>query len=1085
MYQSLVQNFLAQYRLIQCLLAALLICSHAALPTQDADAAAKSSEKPPGQSAQVLPPAVLDYLAELETARQQAAGRDSDRELPQYWQQLARDSAEDWGLSEAEAIEKTRNLYNKKAGLVRSSARGAGGSNVITVGADIGGTCDFLATNGNDGLQQALDAANLGANAGVNNEIRVANTGDYSGRRYFINDAFQGDQSITIVGGYEFCSSPEPSQITVLDANGTSGPVIQIEGNVERENVVLENLRIRNGSNPTGNGGGLSIDNNNFVILRNTIITDNTAADGGGISITGLPSGETLLWLLDGSSVSNNTADARGGGLYCNGADAVALDTITLVAFNAANNGGGIYVDAGCSAVSYSFLGILSNEAVVDGGGVYAVGMDSAFTLNGGVNPVFGFGDASVASTIRTNTAGRHGGGIFAGNPSATGTNEQINVFDGWIVGNVAGADESISAIGSGGGIYLRDNASLRMDRRLAGDDCHNPVFCSRISENEARRGAAVRVLGGDAASSELIDIRQTWITENINTEFPQIINISGDSDSGIELLMEGNVIAENQVQNGGSLRTIRLNDVDSATIAFTTITDNNVFPFDAAIEASGQGDLRVYSSILHEDFGSVFDATFGSGLTGQADCLLLREIGTLPPQSTQIFTGDPNFDGTTAYGLGRNSAAIDICDTGLYTPQETDILGEPRGFDVTLIADELGPYDLGANERSTQLEPLQVFATSVTGSGDLSTWADANGASGIDAGDQICQARASAANLPEPANFVAWLSDSNDDAYCRINGLTGERDSNCGQAQLPVNAGPWLRTDGQPFAESIALALAPENISFLPPRFDEFGNEFFGVGTSSSVRTGTTGGGSAGSLNCSDWSSTNGSGKVGDTNSVGTVWSDAAGGSCNSERRLLCMERGPGPELPPFGVDGKLIFASSASGTGDLASWSPADPGSSGIEAGDSICRNLATDAGLPNPLAFKAWLSDSNNAAPARIFSNGPWVRPDGVPVAASAAELTSSFRTTGIAVTELGRYLGNNRVWTGTDDDGSPERDHCNNWQDSSGSFDGMNGIAQDSANRWSGFSPFSCSFNFLRLYCIEDVGPDVLFLDGFEQ
>ena len=199
---------------------------------------------------------------------------------------------------------------------------------------------------------------------------------------------------------------------------------------------------------------------------------------------------------------------------------------------------------------------------------------------------------------------------------------------------------------------------------------------------------------------------------------------------------------------------------------------------------------------------------------------------------------------------------------------------------------------------------------------------------------------------------------------------------------------------------------------------------------------------------------------------------------------RLLCMERGPGPELPPFGADGKLILPPPLPAQGDLASWSEADPGSSGIEAGDSICRNLATDAGLPNPLAFKAWLSDSNNAAPARIFSNGPWVRPDGVPVAANGAELISSFRNTGIAVTELGGYLVNNSVWTGTDNDGTPEPDHCNNWQDSGVNFDGTVGVAQASASNWSGSFARSCDRNSL-LYCIEDVGPDVLFLDGFEQ
>ena len=698
----------------QYLVIALTICCSPALLAEDAGEVGKSPDESYGLAADQVPPAALSYLQALETARQQAAARDSDKELPRYWQQVARETAEEWGLSEAEAIEKTRSLYNKKAGLVRSSSRGAAGSNVITVGNDLGG-CDFTASSTNNGLQDALDAANQGANAGVNNEIRVARSGDYSGRRYFINDNLQGDQSITIVGGYEFCDSPEPGPglATELDADGSiAGPAISVSATVEQEVVTLENLRIRNGSNPGGDGGGLAINNNNFVILRNTNITTSTAGDGGGISITGLPGGNTVLWLLDGSSLFGNTADARGGGLYCNGADSVVFDTLTGVALNEANNGGGVYVDAGCSAVSYasSPLGIFFNEAVEDGGGVYAVGMDSVFTLNGGENLLFGFGDAGVAGKIRDNTAGRHGGGIFAGNPSATGTNEQVNIFDGWIVGNVADADESDSAIGSGGGIYLFDNASLTMDRRLAGDDCHNPVFCSRISENEARRGAAVRVLGGDAASSEVVDIRQTWITENINTEFPQIINISGNSDSGIELLMEGNVIAENQVQNGGSLRTIRLNDVDSATIAFTTITDNNALPFDAAIEASGQGDLQVFSSILHEDFGSVFDATFGSGLTGQADCLLVNEDGTQPPQSTQVIVGDPGFDETIPYGLTLESDAIDICDTTLYTPQDSDILGNPRGIDIVGIPYVLGPYDLGAVERNEQPDGGEII---------------------------------------------------------------------------------------------------------------------------------------------------------------------------------------------------------------------------------------------------------------------------------------------------------------------------------------------------------------------------------------
>ena len=60
------------------------------------------------------------------------------------------------------------------------------------------------------------------------------------------------------------------------------------------------------------------------------------------------------------------------------------------------------------------------------------------------------------------------------------------------------------------------------------------------------------------------------------------------------------------------------------------------------------------------------------------------------------------------------------------------------------------------------------AFVTSVLGAGDLSSWEDAVavGAHGVEAGDAVCQARALAAGLANPGDFVAWLSDIDDDAY-------------------------------------------------------------------------------------------------------------------------------------------------------------------------------------------------------------------------------------------------------------------------------------------------------------------------------
>ena len=124
--------------------------------------------------------------------------------------------------------------------------------------------------------------------------------------------------------------------------------------------------------------------------------------------------------------------------------------------------------------------------------------------------------------------------------------------------------------------------------------------------------------------------------------------------------------------------------------------------------------------------------------------------------------------------------------------------------------------------------DELHAFATSTIGPGDLHSWPDVSDSTffGLRAADEICRSRADAAGLSEPKRYVAWLSDRNDDAYCRLFGLGGKKSANCGQATLPVGAGPWLRTDGMPFAAKIEDALA-ENVIYSPLDVDEFGDSF------------------------------------------------------------------------------------------------------------------------------------------------------------------------------------------------------------------------------------------------------------------
>jgi hypothetical protein len=95
------------------------------------------------------------------------------------------------------------------------------------------------------------------------------------------------------------------------------------------------------------------------------------------------------------------------------------------------------------------------------------------------------------------------------------------------------------------------------------------------------------------------------------------------------------------------------------------------------------------------------------------------------------------------------------------------------------------------------------IFLTSATGTGDLSTWADAGGASGVAAGDAICVARATAAGLP--GTFKALLSADGAPASGRVAG-----------------EGEWVRSDGVVVARSRADLL--NQWVFTAIAFDETG---------------------------------------------------------------------------------------------------------------------------------------------------------------------------------------------------------------------------------------------------------------------
>ncbi len=376
---------------------------------------------------------------------------------------------------------------------------------------------------------------------------------------------------------------------------------------------------------------------------------------------------------------------------------------------------------------------------------------------------------------------------------------------------------------------------------------------------------------------------------------------------------------------------------------------------------------------------------------------------------------------------------------------------------------------------------PRVAFVTSEVGNGVLSTWPSSDGLAGLDGGDRVCQNLAAAAGLENPDDFVAWLSDSSDDAYCRVHGMTGRifDPSPCGQPELPTFAGPWLRTDGTPLMPSSA-GLLPEGPMWVPLWFDENGDllleERVFTGTNLLVLN---------DAHCEDWMTTNSGAIFGSSFTTTFGWNQNGGTVCTDIKPIYCFQTGAGDAVPAPNSIGRPLFVTTTTGRGNLAAW-PGAGGFSGRQAGDAICRTDAANAGLDHPETYMAWLSDESTDARDLIIGDGPWVRLDGQRVAINNADLLDGTLEAPINVRSDGTYQANFVMWTGTNEDGTAAPPRCSEWSSSSAGELAEAGTPNFANGYWTRFPPSDIPCDLTgRLYCLSNIDPSVLFSDGFES
>ena len=318
------------------------------------------------------------------------------------------------------------------------------------------------------------------------------------------------------------------------------------------------------------------------------------------------------------------------------------------------------------------------------------------------------------------------------------------------------------------------------------------------------------------------------------------------------------------------------------------------------------------------------------------------------------------------------------------------------------------------------------AFLTSTTGYGILGDWPDAGGNTGLAAGDAICAARATAANLPEPQSFVAWLSDANNDAYCRLFGLNGKKSANCGQASLPTGAGPWQRTDGNPFM-GVIDQIPSTGAVYTTMSIDEYGHDSDGH---TEIFTGTYTDGTASERNCVNWNSA-GPVDIGDILHTFPGWTQWTGYTfcTNTIAHIACLQKGVGAPLTPLPRAHKRAFVTSKTFTGKLGA-APEAGGNTGLAAGDAICRSLAQTANLDDASSYKAYLA-AGTPPSARFENDGPWQRLDGVVFAENFAQIHAGYVRAPLNVKETGAYFQGPYGWSGILPDGGPAFQNCQAW------------------------------------------------------
>lgn len=534
-------------------------------------------------------------------------------------------------------------------------------------------------------------------------------------------------KTVTLVGG-----TPAP----VLDGNASSR-LFQVPYNVS---LTLNNLIVTNGSST--DGGGISVNGGELILINSEIRGNSASNNGGGIFL-----GNGTIRLNSGT-ISQNTAVANGGGIY--NMDGTLIQSSGAIEGNSAAAGGGVYVNLPDAAYTLNDGLLQQNSSTAlesGGGGVYVA--QGTVTVNGGQiaenSGVRGGGIESANGQIFLN------GGVVHLNEAQYGGGIYLSFYDAFLMQTGGEISQNVSSASDfgGGGVYGFQGSMALTGGRISqntavahgggvnirfgelsisgGEIVHNQaggqgggIFAdfSSLSIANFQLGDNAAVEGGGLYLSPFasLELSETAVYSNTAT-----LNGGGLVLKGSALLTN-TTVSKNQAQNngGGLWLTNSSTTLNNVTLGENTaVSGGGLFNNGAAVYLHNSLLAGNLAGAGPECGGTVFTSSGYNFIQNESDCLLDGDL------TGNILGQDPLlqpltlYSGTTyIYPLDAASPAVDAGD--LLNCPATDQQGRPRPLDGNMNGTAV--CDIGAFEYGI---PIRIGDVTVTEGDSGSTMAN------------------------------------------------------------------------------------------------------------------------------------------------------------------------------------------------------------------------------------------------------------------------------------------------------------------------------------------------------------------------